>query len=175
MRLGEMTMPADFRYREVFLRGRPRHRREDGFRLRHPAMEREKRAKIFSPFDALRGFSDAVAAKDVLYENRPELTEEEQAEISRRLSILRELTKNGRLARANRVQVRVTYFVPCEDRDSFSYGCRGREETVFGICRRVDDAVSRTLTVGDAAVRFQDIIAVEADRIFDEDWERDDP
>ena len=53
--------------------------------------------------------------------------------------------------------------------------CRGREETVFGICRRVDDAVSRTLTVGDTAVRFQDIIAVEADRIFDEDWERDDP
>lgn len=172
---GEMAMPADFRYREVFVRGRPRHPQGDVFAQKHPAMDCGKRAKIFSPFDALRGFSDAVAAKDVLYENRPELTEEEQAEISRRLSILRELTKNGRLARANRVQVRVTYFVPCEDRDSFSYGCRGREETVSGICRRVDDAVSRTLTVGDTAVPFQDITAIEADRIFEEDWERDDP
>ena len=173
MTLGEMAMPANFRYREVFSQGRPRHRQGDLFAQRHPVMDIGKRAKIFSPFDALRGFSDAVAAKDVQYVNRPELTEEEQLEISRRLSILWELTKNGRLARANRVQVRVTYFAPCEDRDSFSYGCRGREETVFGICRRVDDAVSRTLTVGDTAVRFQDITAIEADRIFDEDWERD--
>ena len=175
MQPGEMAMPADFRYREVFARGRPRHPQGDVFAQKHPAMDCGKRAKIFSPFDALRGFSDAVAAKDVLYENRPELTEEAQAEISRRLSVLRELTKNGRLARANRVQVRVTYFAPCEDRDSFSYGYRGQEKTVFGVCRQVDAAVSRTLTVGDTAVRFQDIIAVEADRIFDEDWERDDP
>ena len=81
MTLGEMTMPANFRYREVFSLGRPRHRQGDSFAQKHPAMDRGKRAKIFSPFDALRGFSDAVAAKDVQYENRPELTEEEKLEM----------------------------------------------------------------------------------------------
>ena len=175
MRLGEMTMPADFRYREVFLRGRPRHRREDGFRLRHPAMEREKRAKIFSPFDALRGFSDAVAAKDVLYVDRPELSGEEQLEIGRRLSVLQRLARNGRAVRAHPAQVSVTYFSPCEDEDSFSFGRRGQLRTVSGVCRGVDSAVSGTVTVGGAAIRFQDIVSIEAERIFDEEWETDPP
>ena len=168
-------MPADFRYREVFFRGRPRHDRGDEFTLRHPVMDQGKRAKIFSPFDALRGFSEAVAAKDILYEDRPELSEDEQAEISRRLAILRDLTANSRLARANHVRVRVTRFVPCADPDSFSYGVRGRREVVSGLCRGVDAAVSATITVGDTRVRFQDIIAMEADGIFDEDREMDMP
>ena len=68
--IGVMAMPVNFRYREVFLRGKPRHDRCDPFRIRHPSMDRRKRAKIFAPFDALRGFSEAVASKDVLYEDR---------------------------------------------------------------------------------------------------------
>ena len=51
--IGVMSMPVDFRYREVFLKGRPRHDRYDPFRIRHPSMDRGHRAKIFSPFDAL--------------------------------------------------------------------------------------------------------------------------
>lgn len=62
--IGVMAMPADFRYREVFLKGQPQHSRYDPFRLRHPAMDLGRRAKIFAPFDALRGFSDALAAVD---------------------------------------------------------------------------------------------------------------
>lgn len=169
MTLGEMTMPANFRYQEVFSLGRPRHRQEDPFTQKHPAMERGKRAKIFSPFDALRGFGDAVAAKDVQYENRPELTEDEQLEISRRLSILMELTKNSRLARASRTQVRATYFFPCADPENFAFGYRGQRRTVSGVCKKVDD-ICRTLTVGDAVIRFEDIITLEADGIIEEDW-----
>ncbi len=62
--IGVIAMPANFRYREVFLKGRPRHDRYDPFRIRHPSMDRGHRAKIFSPFDALKGFNEAVAAKD---------------------------------------------------------------------------------------------------------------
>ena len=175
MTLGEMPMPADFRYREVFSQGRPRHRQGDSFALKHPVMDRGNRAKIFSPFDALRGFSDAVAAKDVQYVSRPELTEEEQLEIGRRLAVLKGLTENGRLARANPVQVRVTYFSPCADPESFSFGYRGQIKTAEDICSRVDDIVFRALTVGGVSVPFQDILAVEADRIFEEDWEMDAP
>ena len=71
--IGVMAMPANFRYREVFLKGRPRHDRYDPFRIRHPSMDRGHRAKIFAPFDALKGFNEAVSAKDVLYEDRIEL------------------------------------------------------------------------------------------------------
>ena len=107
-----MTMPVNFRYREVFLKGKPCHDRLDAFRIRHPSMDRGRRAKIFAPFDALKGFSEAVAAKDVLYEERITLSQEDQEELNRRLAILHGLTYNGRMARANRVQVTVTHLLP---------------------------------------------------------------
>ena len=120
--IGVMSMPANFRYREVFLKGKPRHDICDPFRIRHPVMDTRHRAKIFSPFDALKGFGDAVAAKDVLYEDRPELAPEDSAELRRRLTILRNLTYNGRMARANRVEISVTYFESCQDDDHGAYG-----------------------------------------------------
>ena len=62
--VGVMEMPADFRYRDVFLRGKPVHDRFDPFRIRHPQMPAGRRAKIFAPFDALRGFSAAIMAEE---------------------------------------------------------------------------------------------------------------
>ena len=62
--IGAMAMPVDFRYREVFLKGRPRHDRYDPFRIRHPSMDRGHRAKIFAPFDALKGFGGSIATTD---------------------------------------------------------------------------------------------------------------
>lgn len=64
MRLGYMAMPADFRYRAVMLRGKPQHERTDAFSIRHPPMPVGRWAKIFSPFDALKGFQEALAAKE---------------------------------------------------------------------------------------------------------------
>ena len=61
-RIGFMEMPAGFRYREVALKGKPKHERFDSFSVRHPQMDVGKRAKIFAPFDALKGFDDAVSA-----------------------------------------------------------------------------------------------------------------
>ena len=55
--------PEGFRYSEVLRRGRPVHDPLDPFTVRHPAMPLSRRAKIFSPFDALRGFGDAITAK----------------------------------------------------------------------------------------------------------------
>ena len=51
--------------------------------MKHPPIEISRRAKIFSPYDALKGFSDAVAAKDVRYIDRPVLPEEERQESER--------------------------------------------------------------------------------------------
>ena len=58
--IGYMPMPADFRHRDLFYASRPVHQKFDEFSLRHPKMDTGHRAKIFAPFDALRGFSDAI-------------------------------------------------------------------------------------------------------------------
>ena len=173
--VGYMPVPRDFKYMNVFLKGKPRHQGLDPFCLKHPAMDCGRRAKIFSPFDALKGFSEAVASKDILYINRPELGDEDKKEINRNLGILYELTRNGKLARENKVTVKVTYFVPCTDRNNSAYGSRGQRVSVIGICRRVDGTVSCSITVGERLIRFADILSIEADGIFDEDWEYDEP
>jgi len=67
--LGYMQMPAEFRYREVALKGKPSHETYDWFSLKHPKMDVEHRAKIFAPFDALRGFKDAIVLKEKENEN----------------------------------------------------------------------------------------------------------
>ena len=64
--LGDMSMPEGFRYRSVSLKGKPQHDKTDSFRLRHPSMDVGRRAKIFAPFDALRGFSAAVLEEEAL-------------------------------------------------------------------------------------------------------------
>ena len=58
--IGTMAMPEGFRYRDVFLKGKPRHDRLDSFLIRHPRMSVGQRAKIFAPFDALKGFNEAL-------------------------------------------------------------------------------------------------------------------
>ena len=52
--IGVMPVPADFRYLDVFLKGKPQHDRFDTFRVRHPIMDVGHRAKFFSPFDAAK-------------------------------------------------------------------------------------------------------------------------
>ena len=170
--IGVMAMPANFRYREVFLKGRPRHDRYDPFRIRHPSMDRGHRAKIFAPFDALKGFNEAVSAKDVLYEDRIELLQEDTEELSRRLNILHNLTFNGRMARANRVQVTVTYYEPCSDENHEAFGLRGQYKTITGICWNVDAEVTKTIQVDGMRIRMEDIREIQSpEKLFETRWE----
>ena len=52
---------SSFRYREDYEKGKPVHEKNDSFSVKHPPMELSRRAKIFSPFDALKGFGDELA------------------------------------------------------------------------------------------------------------------
>ncbi len=170
--IGVMAMPADFRYREVFLKGKPQHDRCDPFRIRHPRMNTGHRAKIFAPFDALKGFNEAVSAKEVLYENRIELSPEDAAELDRRLTILHNLTYNSRMARANRVQVSVTYYQPCMDPNHDDYRLRGQYQTISGICWNVDAEVNRTITIDRMKLSLDDVLRIDAlDDVFQIHWE----
>lgn len=155
----ETAVPVGFRYREVFLRGKTEHDRLDPFSIRHPKMDTGKRAKIFSPFDALKGFSEAVGAKTVLYEEKKILSEEESDRLDRILAALKTLAA----AKPGLVRIAVTYFVPCGDQNHEAYRLRGRYQTVCGICKKVDTDLTKTITLDGIRIPIADILKIESD------------
>ena len=159
--IGVIPMPPDFKYRDVFLRGRPRHERLDDFSVRHPRMDTAKRAKIFAPFDALRGFDLSIREKDVRRVERPELSREALRELNRDLERLYRLTRGARLVREEPVMLTVTCFLPCEDPRHEDFGRRGLIRTLTGICRGVDPELSCTLRLDDRQIPFEDLIRLE--------------
>lgn len=172
--IGVMPMPTDFKYKDVFLKGRPQHERFDAFSIRHPKMDCGKRAKIFAPFDALRGFNFAIMTKEVLYEEMPELSREDERELNRRLEILQNMTWNSRMAKRNQVNVTATYYVPCKDRNHEAYGKRGQLRSITGVCRNVDPDITQTILINDQRIDFDNLIRlIIPDRLIctsNEDW-----
>ena len=180
--LGAASMPAGFRYMDVFAQKRPQHEPFDPFTLKHPHMDPGHRAKIFSPFAALKGFSEIIASKEIPYEPKKALDEEQTEELNRRLNILHNLTWNSRMARKNRPMVRVRYFCPCTDENSF-FLCNndnplaaGRYEERTGVCRKVDAEVRRIIQIEDQEIALEEITAIEdaGNRgLFETDWDPD--
>ncbi len=171
--LGYAPIPAQFKYLDVFLTGRPRHQKMDPFWIRHPSMDVAKRAKLFAPFDALRGFSAAIIAKDALYETKRELSDEDLEELNRKLSVLSELTRNRKVARENQVTVTVTHFIPCTDRNNESFKVKGNYKTINGICARVDPISHVFVLMDGHTVRFEDISELSYDERIEpcnEEW-----
>ena len=74
--IGYMPMPEGFRYAELAKAGRPQHQKFDEFWCRHPPMALGKRAKIFAPFAALKGFDEAIRSA----ERRAALEQEREIE-----------------------------------------------------------------------------------------------
>lgn len=56
------------RYRKVLEKGKPQHKPYDDFYMKHPPMDLSRRAKIFSPFDALKGFDEEIASTELNFE-----------------------------------------------------------------------------------------------------------
>ena len=174
--IGLMSMPPGFKYRDVFLKGPPKHEKYDSFLIRHPRMDVGKRAKIFAPFDALRGFDFAIMCKNELYEDKAELGPEDEAELSRRLEILHNLTWNSRMARANRVQVSVTYYEACGDENHEDYLRKGQYKTITGTCMNVDAEVTKTILVDSSRIAIADIRRIEGpEGLFERDRAGDEP
>ena len=150
-----------FPYKSVYEKGKPVHDKYDSFSVRHPAMDLSRRAKIFSPFDALTGFSDAIPDTEQHYVMRTEPDEAEKDRLDHRLSLLHHLTANSRTAKQNTVMVSVTWFVPCTDQNHFAFRVLGQYRTTTGIVCRVDPAVERTLTLDKTTIAFSDILNIE--------------
>ena len=157
--IGYMPMPVNFKYRSVFLKGKPRHQKYDDFWRKHPPMGAARWAKIFAPFDALDGFDEAVYAKEEIYEARRELSEDEKEELNRKLQALRLLTYNGRAARANKPPVTITWFSPCTDVHNEWYGTGGQYVTHTGTVMRIDP-ISRCIVVDDLTIPLENIASI---------------
>lgn len=158
--------PPHFRYKDVLARGKPTHKKSDTFSIKHPSMDLEKRAKIFSPFDALKGFNEAIASKDILYEDRRVLSGEDIRHLNHSIGILYNLTKTRQLAMENHVAVSVTYFAPCKDSDNEAFMVRGRYQTLSGILQKVDPFHAKNIIIDGIEVRLSDILSIES-QVFD--------
>ena len=123
-------------------------------------MDLNRRAKIFAPFDALKGFSEAVGSKEIHYVKRHEISPEASEKIERQLRALSRLTANGKLARNNSVIVTIEYFVPCSDPNNAAYSVMGQYEQYTGIVWEID-YLSRSLIIGTCRISFDDILSIK--------------
>ena len=158
--IGYMPMPSDFPYRKIMQMGRPIHGKYSEFGLRHPSMPCSRRAKIFAPFDALKWFDERIAAKEVLYEKKRQLSQEEKRELNRKLSLLCRLTRHRKAEKANLPLITVTYFSPCSDVENAAYGSGGTYQEVTGTVTQVDPVTGRTMTIDGQVIDLEDIIKI---------------
>ncbi len=158
--VGVMKVPAEFDYSDILAQGKPHHQKFDDFYRVHPFMSVSKRAKIFAPFSALKGFDGAISNKNIQYQPKIMLDENVINDINDTLSKLKRLTQNSRIAKQNGVKISVTYFVPCSDINHESYGYYGQYVTVKDICAKIDD-ITNTITVGNLIISLDDIFSIE--------------
>lgn len=102
-------------------------------------MDRKSRAKQFMPFDALKGFREAVAEKERIMVPKRDLSEEMKEELDWKL---RQIQKEDIIT--------VEYF---KDREYVQ---------VTGVVTRIDEA-GRTLEISNIRIAFADISDLKCD------------
>ena len=119
---------------------------------RHPKMSVENRAKLFTPFSALRGFDIEILTKeqDRLLVSQVTLDADQQELIRHRLNALR----SGQ-------RVTVTYFRPEKELEGILLG---EYVTQTGKVRRVDDFY-QVLVLDSGVVAFEDIRELEVQNV----------
>ena len=106
-------------------------------------MSRLDRAAQFAPFAALTGYGDAIGETARLTDGRPELDEQQLAELNERL--LQIMAKP-------QACVRITYFVQDEKKAG------GRFEQAAGAVKKIDGAARVIVLRGGERIPLQDII-----------------
>ena len=147
-------MEDEFKYRAVLQKGKPVH--DQYFYLRHPSMPCRKRAKIFAPFAALKGFEEEVQSKDIIYVRKRLPDIDEVNELNKKLVLLQKLTKNSRAAGMDGVTAEVEYYIPCSDPHNEAFRVKGVYETTAGTVSFVDP-YRQILRINEQDIRFDDI------------------
>ena len=105
-----------------------------------PKMDRQQRAKQFMPFAALKGYEEALRAKEHIVVPRMELSEDRKEELDYTLSGIREMDL-----------VSVVYF------------CKGEYLQLTGVVSRID-MEGKYLKVVDTKIFFADISRLEIEK-----------
>ena len=121
---------------------------------KHPRMTLQNRAKIFSPFAALRGYDEQLAEEKQRTERVTKriLTEEETSDLSDKLM---QVTKG--------MTITVRYFV--EDTAHPEVPAVGNYITLTGNVEAIDP-VFRTLQIARVVVPFEDLVEICGDGIM---------
>ena len=171
---GEISSSVNQPYERILHAERPVHL-QDAFSAKHPPMPREKRAKLFAAFDALSGYDEAIAAQEIVYENRSELGETMQEDLNIKLRRLREALhiaqqknkyRGGCQSAANHrlPEVSITYFEEASGQNG-----RGHYREVTGIVCKMNSSNQIHVLATDAAyglpqktvtLSFRDIIEI---------------
>ena len=109
----------------------------------HPHMALIDRAAQFAPFAALTGYGDAIDETARLTDGRPDLDEQQLAELNERLLQI--------MAQPNAV-VRIPYFIPDEKKEG------GRYEQAEGVIKKTDEIAKVIVTDGGEKIPLADII-----------------
>lgn len=112
-----------------------------------PRMSLQDRAAQFSPFAALTGYDDALKETARLTDRFIELDEDRKQEIDRQIYYLRE-----RLA--DKITVRITYFVPDIRKDGGTYN------TLEGCIQKIDEN-SRILRIQETEIPVDHIYQID--------------
>lgn len=111
--------------------------------IRRGKMDRQNRAKQFMPFDALKGFREAVAEKERIIVPKRDLSEEQKEELDRKLR-----------------QVRLKDIITVEFFQNREY------VRVTGMVSRVDET-SKTLVIVHHKISFEDISDLRGESIHE--------
>ncbi len=125
------------RYDDIIGLSRPKSKR--------PKMSLSDRAKIFSPFAALRGYDDAVSAKRIFYSERKILSDDAAEAINRTLKELRAGDT-----------VEIIYFTKIRESSGVEYG---RYDAVRGEFGGTDN-ITGHIIIGGNTVNTNDIIEI---------------
>lgn len=124
---------------------------------RHPRMTLQNRAKIFSPFAALRGYDEQLDEEKQRSERTAKkiLTEEEMTRLSDKLM---QVTKG--------MVITVQYFK--EDTEHPEVPAVGRYLTLTGKVERIDP-VFRTMQLNGEVIAFEDLLDLNGEHIVEID------
>ena len=112
----------------------------------HPHMALIDRAAQFAPFAALTGYGDAIDETARLTDGRPDLDEQQLAELNERLLQI--------IAKPNTV-VCITYFVPDEKKEG------GRYEQAEGTIKKIDEYRMEIRMDNDIKIPLSDVLSID--------------
>lgn len=125
-------------------------------RIKHPRMSIEDRAKIFAPFAALKGYEEAIEAKQRIVVPRIELSEEAKEYLDLQLKKIESLLGNG-----HHPIITIVYFQKAKD----IWDESGEYIQFTGMVARFDPS-SRILQVVDKRFRLEDIYRIEGEELL---------